>query len=252
MLHMPAGQKLILADLKSNSFTLVSMVVMLVASLALFCVKYVSCINILMLMVFTAAEGFCLSAMSVSEERQATGMLQIHVYLLASVIVTLFTSQLTVRDTAVQGHKYRLLSMSWAGFIGFLVAMSAAILAHVFVPDGSWITDDPNTGARSTGGLVVCLILALMLNTWFSYDADIIAHKLAVDEYIQAVVLFYTDLMLFLGFILLLCFMCCFGGDSGMAEGGGDMGGGGGGAEMVSHGPAGPEAGAAGPASSKV
>ena len=41
------------------------------------------------------------------------------------------------------------------------------------------------------------------------------------------------DRMLFLGFIMLLCFMCCFGGDSGMDAGGGDVGGGG--AEMVSH-----------------
>ena len=44
-------------------------------------------------------------------------------------------------------------------------------------------------------------------------------------------VLFYTDLMLFMGFMMLICFMCCFGGDT---SGGMEVGDGvGGGAEIV-------------------
>ena len=44
--------------------------------------------------------------------------------------------------------------------------------------------------------------------------------------------MFYTDMLLLIGFLVLLCFMCCFGGDAGAGiDGGGGVGGGAGGGD---------------------
>ena len=56
---------------------------------------------------------------------------------------------------------------------------------------------------------------------WLSYDAKCLVIKMSPDEYLQGVIFFYTDLVLFTIFLgLLLACMC-------MGEGGVECGGGG-------------------------
>jgi len=89
-------------------------------------------------------------------------------------------------------------------------------------------------------------VFATCITAWFSFDATCMTYKMSPDEYMQAVIFFYTDVILFIIFVMAMCACmmigdgggmdsctCCegaeFGAVGGGFEGGFEGGGGGGG-----------------------
>ncbi|GMH85651.1 hypothetical protein TrST_g3620 [Triparma strigata] len=62
----------------------------------------------------------------------------------------------------------------------------------------------PSLGV-SFGEFVFAAISAGLMMAWFAYDATCMVSKMSPDEYMQAVVFFYTDIILFLSFMFLMC-----------------------------------------------
>ena len=217
LLHTNAGREMALDTLRDNSFTLGVLALFMITAVVLYCSKNVACWNQVVMCAFTGIQGLTLAAMSVgydrkrnNEPRHAPGMIQIFMYLAVTSAITIFTSQMRTEEkdeeTGEGTGRQKLVSMQWAGFLGFVVT---AILAVVLNSVTGWATGGPGGGITQGNvfGLVFSLVLALMMNTWFSYDAEVMMYKLAEGEYTQCIVMFYTDMLLLIGFLVLLCFM---------------------------------------------
>ena len=63
----------------------------------------------------------------------------------------------------------------------------------------------PPQPPRSFGEFVFAAISAGLMMAWFAYDATCMVSKMSPDEYMQAVVFFYTDIISFLSFMFLMC-----------------------------------------------
>ncbi|GMH78438.1 hypothetical protein TL16_g07803 [Triparma laevis f. inornata] len=57
----------------------------------------------------------------------------------------------------------------------------------------------------SFGEFIFAAISAGLMMAWFAYDATCMVAKMSPDEYMQAVVFFYTDIILFLSFAFMMC-----------------------------------------------
>jgi hypothetical protein len=59
------------------------------------------------------------------------------------------------------------------------------------------------------------LVAMFLICMWFAYDASCMNERLSPDEYMQGMVFFYTDMVLFLFFLSIIFFACfaCEGGD---------------------------------------
>ena len=236
LLHTQAGRDLTLDTLRDNSFTLGVLALFMITAVVLYCSKNVAWWNQVVMCVFTGVQGVALSAMAVGYDRRnnnvpkhAPGMIQIFMYLAVTSAITIFTSQMRTQERDEDGNptgRTRLVSMQWAGFLGFVAATIGAVALNSW---SGWATGGAGGGITQGNvfGMVFSLVIALMMNTWFSYDAEVMMCKLAEGEYTQCIVMFYTDMLLLIGFLVLLCFMCCFGGDAGAGvDGGGGVGGG--------------------------
>jgi hypothetical protein len=99
-------------------------------------------------------------------------------------------------------------------------------------------------GNNSDTAVVFSMLITILLAMWISYDAQCLALKMSPDEFMSAVVFFYTDLVLLILIsaiiMMFIALMCCGGGG-----GGEDSGGGGGAAAADAGGGAGAAADAA-------
>ena len=108
--------------------------------------------------------------------------------------------------------------------------------ACILVPIYYTVLQGSNTFTAITFSLLVTALIAF----WVAFDAECLARKISPDEYMSAVIFFYTDfilvlvfLIIILGFIIILCLSGNTGDGDGGGGGGGDAGAGGdvGGAE---------------------
>ena len=88
-------------------------------------------------------------------------------------------------------------------------------------------------GNNSDASVLFSCLITILLSMWISYDAQCLALKMSPDEFMSAVVFFYTDLVLLIlisGIIAMFIALMCCGGGGGGEDGGGGGGGGGEGA----------------------
>lgn len=100
-------------------------------------------------------------------------------------------------------QEYRRLHKTLAHFVpsGFKACLCASALALVI----KVALDVSAVGFMASIG---CAFVGVL---WFSYDAACLCRKMSADEYIQAIVFFYTDMILFVIFLFVatLCVIAC-------------------------------------------
>lgn len=82
-------------------------------------------------------------------------------------------------------------SFGFAGTISWVAFVAAAIAVY--------ITCYPE--ASTIGHFISSTIVASLVFAWISYDADLLTHRMAPDDYMYGVISFYTDLF----FVCICC-----------------------------------------------
>jgi hypothetical protein len=210
-------------------YVFATFVVMVLALLWLYFVKYRFPLNFIVLGIYTVAQSLFFSAFDYLFETRAS-IFMFAFLLVVMSITTLFCTMITKRSLD-DSMPSTLISYPVVLLIGFFLAFVGSLFVYFFYM----------TAAISTLQYSACLAAMLLLIMWFAYDASCMNERLSPDEYMQGMVFFYTDMVLFLLFLSIIfvaCFACegdcaCYGtadivpigrGGMGDDEEGGDLG----------------------------
>lgn len=170
---------------------------MVLALLWLYFVKYKFPINFVVLGIYTVAQSIFFSAFDYLFETRAS-IFMFTFLLVVMSITTVFCTLVTKRsfDDSVPS---KLISYPVVLLIGFFLAFVGSLFLYFF-----FLTE-----AVSTLQYSASLAAMLLLVMWFAYDASCMNERLSPDEYMQGMVFFYTDMVLFLLFLSII-FVACF------------------------------------------
>ena len=203
--------------------TVIACIVSVVALCVLYCAKYTHPINYLSLLVFTFALAFGLSVLSAYLEPFQEVNFESKPHISAAVIGLFIMVCSSVGMVHLSQRKNsdgeNLWNIMDAG-AGAWFCSTALTVALYFIFKSQ---DVPVTGGA---GLAVAIATTFILSLWVSYDASCLCNKMSPDEFMSAVVYFYTDLFILIGVILLIIACFCMGEGGGFDGGfGGDFGG---------------------------
>lgn len=181
-----------IADLMFDTFrasllnTAATFVVMMLALGALYTSKFSYPGNMISLVVFTLAESFSLSAVGFFLGTHAPVV--ISAFLVVVVSFMMFLTTYRFAGTEEDGEVV-LMGHVRAGIYSYFIALAWSIVFHGLV--------HPISDGAFVGSVLFIFVLVL----WFSYDASCMCRKMSPDEFMQSVIFFYTDMILFLLFI---------------------------------------------------
>ena len=183
---------------------ILTFLLLLVGLLALYTSKYIFPVNYLMLGVFTLIQAIFFVGFKTIFNTNAA------VFISGSMFLQVFsmfflTSQTVKGEDELTGDEVPIpisfyISAAWAALINFVVVTILALSQVLELSFLEWLFS---------------AFFATVITAWFSYDATCMTHKMSPDEYMQACVFFYTDVILFIVFAMIMC-SCLMLGESGM------------------------------------
>ena len=166
---------------------ILAFVAVIVSLLLLYLAKYNYPLNYVSLAVFTLVESYAFSGIS--------KVFETHVSVFISSYLTLVMVGMGIMTTITSVNKYDervTMSHTNAGFLSFMFVLCWSLLWH-----GA-------TAVLSNGMFALCIVFNLVLVLWFAYDAACMCKKMSPDEYMQGLIFFYSDMVLFLIFLIVI------------------------------------------------
>lgn len=195
--------------------TLLSFVIMLVILGVLYLTKYRYPYNFISLLIFSFAQAYGLTAIGSFMKFPHTAIFVSGHILVIVALMYVFTSRVSYTP---EGEPVVMKHMT-AGIYAYFGTLALPIILVGL------------TQSLSPFVFGFSCVTTLILVVWFTFDASSLCKKMSPDEYMQGVIFFYTDMilfMMFMGFVLMAILGCDgeIGGCTGCGGcGGGELGG---------------------------
>lgn len=222
-----------LGDWMRTAFTtwhylVVTFIFVVLSLIWLYLVKYRFPLNFIVLSVYTVMQSFFFAACDGFFQSKAS--IFIFGFLLCIMSITTLLCTIITKRSIDDSTPPVLISYPVVLFVSFFLAFIGSLVVYFGLIGNSF------SALQYAGALAAVLLLVM----WFAYDASCMNERLSPDEYMQGMVFFYTDMVLFLLFLSIIfvaCFACegdcgCYGtadiapfgfaGGSGVAGGGPD------------------------------
>lgn len=178
-------------------FTFAAFVAMVVALLWLYLVKYRFPLNFVVLTVYTVSQSLFFAGCDYLFETKAS--IFSFSFLFCIMAITTMLCTFVPKKPVHESVRPVLISYPAVIFVGYLLALLGSLVVY-FV-----YMDDVLSTLQYSASLAAILLLVM----WFAYDASCMNERLSPDEYMQGMVFFYTDMVLFLLFLSII-FVACF------------------------------------------
>merc|ERR1712146_157760 len=100
-----------------------------------------------------------------------------------------------------------------SGLFAFFLVFIGALIVQIVWPAG-----------RSPYHFATCTIVSLLIIVWTMYDTDLMHYKMSPEEWMQAPVFLFSDLIVLFSMCCLLVICCCTGGGGSDSGSGVDVG----------------------------
>ncbi|RHY26772.1 hypothetical protein DYB32_007312 [Aphanomyces invadans] len=169
---------------------------------ALYVKKYHYPVNFVVLGMYTV----CMSMFLVGIDAFLGIDVSLFVFALTFVVITLLGVLCTLRKP---GSGDTLVGYMPSAVVAFAVAFGIACIVYFAALDTLF----------SATTFLLCCATILILSFWFAYDASCMNQRLSPDEYMQGMIFFYTDMVMFVIFVGMVAFafmacegdVCCWG-----------------------------------------
>ncbi|ETK95668.1 hypothetical protein F441_01480 [Phytophthora nicotianae CJ01A1] len=178
-------------------YVFVMFVLMVLALLWLYLVKYRFPLNFMVLGVYTVTQSLFFTAFDCLFETKAS--IFIFTFLFGIMGVTTLLCTIIIRRSFDPNVQPTLISYPVVLLISFFLGFVTSLFIYFFY------MVDVVSPLQYSASLAVMLLLIM----WFAYDASCMNERLSPDEYMQGMVFFYTDMVLFLLFLSII-FVACF------------------------------------------
>ncbi|GMF27591.1 unnamed protein product [Phytophthora lilii] len=186
------------ADAFSNwHYVFIMFVIMVLALLWLYLVKYRFPLNFRVLGCYTMTQSLFFSAFDCLFETKAS--IFIFTFLFGVMGVTTLLCTTIIKRSFDPNVQPTLISYPVVLLIAFFLGFVTSLFIYFFY------LMDVVSPLQYSASLAVMLLLIM----WFAYDASCMNERLSPDEYMQGMVFFYTDMVLFLLFLSII-FVACF------------------------------------------
>ncbi|EEY62399.1 uncharacterized protein PITG_14834 [Phytophthora infestans T30-4] len=191
-----------IADAFENTFSnwhyvFVMFVLMVLALLWLYLVKYRFPLNFTVLGVYTVTQSLFFTAFDCFFQTKAS--IFIFTFLFGIMGITTLLCTTIIRRSFDPNVQSTLISYPVVLLISFFLGFVTSLFIYFFY------MMDVVSPLQYSASLAVMLLLIM----WFAYDASCMNERLSPDEYMQGMVFFYTDMVLFLLFLSII-FVACF------------------------------------------
>lgn len=178
-------------------YVFATFVAMVLALLWLYFVKYRFPINFAVLAIYTVTQSLFFAAFDYLFDTKAS--IFMFSFLLVVMSITTVLCTIVTKRSFDENTPSTLISYPVVLLIGFFLAFVGSLFIYFF-----YMTEVVSTLQYSAS-----LAAMLLLVMWFAYDASCMNERLSPDEYMQGMVFFYTDMVLFLLFLSII-FVACF------------------------------------------
>ncbi|KAL3658068.1 hypothetical protein V7S43_016912 [Phytophthora oleae] len=178
-------------------YVFITFVIMVLALLWLYLVKYRFPLNFMILGVYTVTQSLFFAAFDCLFQTKAS--IFIFTFLFGIMGVTTLLCTMIIRRSFDPNIEPTLISYPVVLLISFFIGFVTSLFIYFFY------MMDVVSPLQYSASLAVMLLLIM----WFAYDASCMNERLSPDEYMQGMVFFYTDMVLFLLFLSII-FVACF------------------------------------------
>ncbi|KAG6580247.1 N-methyl-D-aspartate receptor glutamate-binding subunit [Phytophthora cinnamomi] len=178
-------------------YVFIMFVIMVLALLWLYLVKYRFPLNFMVLGVYTVTQSLFFAAFDCLFDTKAS--IFIFTFLFGIMGVTTVLSTMIIKRSFDPNIQPTLISYPVVLLIAFFLGFVTSLFIYFFY------MVDVVSPLQYSASLAVMLLLIM----WFAYDASCMNERLSPDEYMQGMVFFYTDMVLFLLFLSII-FVACF------------------------------------------
>ncbi|DAZ93276.1 TPA: hypothetical protein N0F65_010900 [Lagenidium giganteum] len=178
-------------------YVFVSFIVMVIALLWLYLVKYKFPINFVVLTIYTLTQSVFFAAFDFLFDTKAT--IFVSAFLFCVMSITTLICTVVAKRSLDEKTPAVLISYPMAILVSFFLSFVGSMIVYF-----CWMKDTV-TSLQYSASLASMLLLVM----WFAYDASCMNERLSPDEYMQGMVFFYTDMVLFLLFLSII-FVACF------------------------------------------
>ncbi|KAE9345924.1 hypothetical protein PF008_g8542 [Phytophthora fragariae] len=178
-------------------YVFIMFVIMVLALLWLYLVKYRFPLNFMVLAVYTVTQSLFFAAFDCVFDTKAS--IFIFTFLFGIMGVTTLLSTMIIKRSFDPNIQPTLISYPVVLLISFFLGFVTSLFIYFFY------MVDVVSPFQYSASLAVMLLLIM----WFAYDASCMNERLSPDEYMQGMVFFYTDMVLFLLFLSII-FVACF------------------------------------------
>ncbi|KAG7387352.1 hypothetical protein PHYPSEUDO_014376 [Phytophthora pseudosyringae] len=195
--YVPAIEDSFQTAFSNWHYVFVMLVIMVLALLWLYLVKYRFPLNFMVLGVYTVTQSLFFAAFDCLFETKAS--IFIFSFLFGIMGVTTFLCTTIIKRSFDPNVQPTLISYPVVLLIAFFLGFVTSLFIYFFY------MIEVVSPLQYSASLAVMLLLIM----WFAYDASCMNERLSPDEYMQGMVFFYTDMVLFLLFLSII-FVACF------------------------------------------
>ncbi|OQR85365.1 hypothetical protein THRCLA_23035 [Thraustotheca clavata] len=179
---------------------------MILSLFALYLKKYNYPLNFVILAIYTTFQAIFLAGL----DSYLVQHLTLFIFIYTFLVITLHGFICTFPLKGSADTPGRLMGFIGSVTISFLIVFVISLLVY-FIGYSNALSSPP-VNMSLTEYLMACAFI-LILCLWFAYDASCMNQKLSPDEYMQGMIFFYTDMILFLIFLgmITFAFMACEG-----------------------------------------
>lgn len=178
-------------------YVFLTFIAMVAALLWLYLVKYRFPLNFFVLAVYTASQSMFFAGLDLFWNTKVS--IFSYTFLFGVMAITTFVSTRIARRPIDSSKPAVLISYPMALLCSFFIVLVVAMLVYFL-----WL--EKEIAALPYSASLATMLLLVM---WFAYDSSCMNERLSPDEYMQGMVFFYTDMVLFLLFLSII-FVACF------------------------------------------
>ncbi|KAG7394934.1 hypothetical protein PHYBOEH_004455 [Phytophthora boehmeriae] len=178
-------------------YVFITFVLMVLALLWLYLVKYRFPLNFCVLGIYTVTQSLFFVALDCLFDTKAS--IFIFCFLFGIMGVTTLLCTMIIKRSFDPDVQPTLISYPVVLLIAFFLGFVTSLFIYFFY------MEDAVSPLQYSASLAIMLLLIM----WFAYDASCMNERLSPDEYMQGMVFFYTDMVLFLIFLSII-FVACF------------------------------------------
>jgi FtsH-binding integral membrane protein len=195
--YVPAIKEAFTKAFANWHYVFITFVVMVLALLWLYLVKYRFPLNFMVLGCYTVTQSLFFAAFDCLFQTKAS--IFIFTFLFGIMGITTVLSTTIIKRSFDPSVQPTLISYPVVLLISFFLGFVTSLFIYFFY------MMDVVSPLQYSASLAVMLLLIM----WFAYDASCMNERLSPDEYMQGMVFFYTDMVLFLLFLSII-FVACF------------------------------------------